>query len=106
MTPTLPTCANSVPIFALQVGGGAYNGKYLYSTPFVNQGVNLATAGSTIIAASAYTLTGTILTENTGYTLATPAGTGFTYAEFRPASLLVPMEAPTYQPCVILQMGS
>ena len=88
MTPTLPTCANSVPTFALQIDGGAYNGKYLYSIPFVNQGVNLATAGSTVIAASAYTLTGTTLTEYTGYTLATPAGTAFTYAEFRPATQL------------------
>ena len=81
-----PTCANAQPTFALQLVGGAYNGQYLRSTPFSGQGVDIATAGSTIVAASAYTLTGTVLTDSTGYTLATPISTAFTYAEFRPAT--------------------
>lgn len=80
------TCANPIPTFALQVVGGAYNGQYLYSTPFYNQNADLATAGTTITAASSYTLTGTVLSEYNGNTLGAPSNVAFTYAEFRTAA--------------------
>ncbi len=80
------TCANPFPTFALQVVGGPYNGQYLQSTPFYNQNADLATAGNTITAQSAYTLTGTVLTEYNGQTLVAPANVAFTYAEFRTAA--------------------
>jgi len=80
------TCENPLPTFALQVVGGAYNGQYLKSVAFSNQNADLASAASTITALSAYTLTGTVLSEYNGDTLGAPANVAFTYAEFRTAA--------------------
>ena len=77
------TCANALPTFALQVVGGNYNGEYLQSVAFYNQNADLATASSTINGLSAYTLTGTVLSEYNGNTLGAPPNVAFTYAEFR-----------------------
>jgi hypothetical protein len=80
------TCANPVPTFALQVVGGAYNGEYLQSVAFYNQNADIATASPSITALSAYTLTGTVLSEYNGDTLGAPPNVAFTYAEFRTAA--------------------
>jgi hypothetical protein len=58
----------------------------LYSYPFYGQNSDLVTAGTTITAQSAYTLTGTVLTEYNGETLGAPANVAFTYALFRTAA--------------------
>lgn len=83
-------CAGPEPTYTIQISGGAYSGEYLASTPFSGQGVDLATAKTTTSSASYYVLTGTVLTDSNGYTLSTPAGTAFTYAEFRPSSQVSP----------------
>ena len=80
------TCANPFPTFALQVVGGSYNGQYLQSVAFYNQNADLATAATTINSLSAYTLTGTVLSEYNGNTLGAPPNIAFTYAEFRTAA--------------------
>ena len=80
------TCANPVPTFALKVVGGAYNNQYLQSVAFYNQNADLATTSPTITSLSAYTLTGTVLTEYNGNSLGAPANVAFTYAEFRTAA--------------------
>ncbi|EMC96173.1 hypothetical protein BAUCODRAFT_465319 [Baudoinia panamericana UAMH 10762] len=77
------TCASAAPTFAVQVIGGAYNGEYLYSAPFVNQNADLASASGSITPQSVYTLTGTVLSEYNGDTLTEPAGLAFGYVEFR-----------------------
>ena len=81
-------CANPTPTFAIKIANGVFNGEYLHSSFVSNQGVDYATAVSVIGPGSAYTLEGTVLVDSNGNILATPAGTAFTYAEFRPASTI------------------